>query len=174
MPRRAPGGYRGLSARRNDEKGEHRIQPDRIRLTSWTAAYRTALKTKNAILFSTTRTPERETLFQWVGPIAPTRVVPIARKDGVKDQGYRRFERLEIAALRDDIGNSFWPGEGSKASPSRSGKMRKLRSACSRRETVDAWAYEETAGLWLIKHVAADPGNYESVYSSTRASSTMP
>lgn len=138
---------------------------DRIRLTSWTAAYRTALKTKNAILFSTTRTPERETLFQWVGPIAPTRVVLIARKDrALKIKAIDDLKGLKIAALRDDIGEQLLARGGIKG---KSVTVRKNAEAAIRlleAGTVDAWAYEETAGLWLIKHVAADPGNYESVY----------
>lgn len=49
------------------------IQPERgkILLWPWKRAYQTALEEDNVLLFTTTRTPEREDLFKWVGPIYP-------------------------------------------------------------------------------------------------------
>ena len=44
-------------------------QPDNIKMMAWDDAYNLALKEKNVLLFSTTRTEQRETLFKWVGPI---------------------------------------------------------------------------------------------------------
>ena len=43
----------------------------KIHITPWMRAYRTALNQRNALVFSTTRTPDREGRFQWVGPILP-------------------------------------------------------------------------------------------------------
>jgi polar amino acid transport system substrate-binding protein len=138
---------------------------DQIRLTSWTVGYRTALKKKNTVLFSTTRTPEREKLFQWVGPIAPTKVVMIARKDrSLKINVFNDLKKLKVAALRDDIGEQLLVRGGIKGKAiivkeKAEDVIRMLEAG-----TVDAWAYEETAGLWLIKHMAANPGNFESLY----------
>ncbi len=141
------------------------FRKDEIRLTSWTAAWRTALKRKNTVLFSVTRTPEREKLFQWVGPIAPTKIVLIARKDrALQVNAFDDLKRLKIAVLKDDIGEQLLAKGGIK------GKSvlvrKKAEDAIRLLETgkIDAWAYEETAGLWLIKHLSADPGNYEGVY----------
>jgi len=41
-----------------------------IRVFPWVRAFQKAQETKNALLFSMTRTPDREALFKWVGPIA--------------------------------------------------------------------------------------------------------
>ncbi|HOE16488.1 MAG TPA: transporter substrate-binding domain-containing protein [Syntrophorhabdaceae bacterium] len=41
----------------------------RIELMSWGDAYKIATTDPNVILFSTTRTKERESLFSWIGPI---------------------------------------------------------------------------------------------------------
>ena len=46
----------------------------KIRITPWMRAYHTAMIQKNALVFSTSRTPERESRFQWVGPILPRAV----------------------------------------------------------------------------------------------------
>ncbi len=49
------------------------IQPVRgkILLWPWKRAYQTALKEENVLLFTTTRSSQREDLFKWVGPIYP-------------------------------------------------------------------------------------------------------
>jgi polar amino acid transport system substrate-binding protein len=41
----------------------------KIALMPWKRAYEDTLSTPNTALYSTTRTPERETLFKWVGPL---------------------------------------------------------------------------------------------------------
>jgi len=43
-----------------------------INITSWSAGYKTLQYMPNYALFTTARTPEREDLFQWVGPISST------------------------------------------------------------------------------------------------------
>jgi len=138
---------------------------DRVRLTNWTTGYQAALKKKNTVLFSTTRTPEREKLFQWVGPIAPTKVIIIARKDrSFKINTFNDLKKLKLAVIRDDIGEQLLAKGGIK------GKAITIRENTEdivrmlEAGTVDAWAYEETAGLWLIKHLTANPLNFEDVY----------
>lgn len=54
--------------------------PDNIRMMAWDDAYNIALKEKNVVLFSTTRTDKREMLFKWVGPIGSYRDVLYAKK----------------------------------------------------------------------------------------------
>jgi len=48
--------------------------PDTIKIYPWQRAYRMTLERKNNILFSMAKTPERESLFKWVGPIATEKV----------------------------------------------------------------------------------------------------
>jgi polar amino acid transport system substrate-binding protein len=47
----------------------HLGQPDTIELVPWARGYNLALKKPNVALFSTTRLPEREKQFKWVGPL---------------------------------------------------------------------------------------------------------
>ena len=54
--------------------------PDTIRLTSWKNAYNMALVQPKVILFSAERTPEREHLFQWVGPVGKNSAILYARR----------------------------------------------------------------------------------------------
>ena len=52
-----------------------------IALLPWKRAYAAARERKDACVYSTTRTPERETLFKWVGPTDSARWVLMARAD---------------------------------------------------------------------------------------------
>ena len=54
--------------------------PDNIRLTSWKNAYNMALLYPKVVLFSAERTPERESLFQWVGPVGKNSAILYAKK----------------------------------------------------------------------------------------------
>ncbi len=45
-----------------------------IEMLPWARGYKRVLSEPNTCLFSTTRTEERENLFKWVGPIAPTQL----------------------------------------------------------------------------------------------------
>lgn len=49
---------------------QHRVgNTDQIVIWPWARAYREAQSQPNVVLFSTVRTPEREKLFKWVGPV---------------------------------------------------------------------------------------------------------
>ena len=55
--------------------------PAPIEMMQWTNAYNLALKEKNTAIFSITRTPAREDLFIWVGPIAHSKDIFYANKN---------------------------------------------------------------------------------------------
>jgi len=52
-----------------------------IALLPWKRAYTAALQQSNACVYSTTRTPERETLFKWIGPTDVGQWVLMGRAD---------------------------------------------------------------------------------------------
>jgi len=47
------------------------LKNKRIEILPWKRAYNITLKEPNTLLYTTTRIPEREKLFKWVGPIFP-------------------------------------------------------------------------------------------------------
>ncbi len=53
---------------------------DDIKLYPWARGYMLAQKKANAVLFSMVRSPEREGLFKWVGPIAKKKAVFFTKK----------------------------------------------------------------------------------------------
>ncbi len=54
---------------------------DTIEFGEWKIVYERGLTEPNVVLFPPSRTPEREALFKWVGPLIPEKVVLFARKD---------------------------------------------------------------------------------------------
>ena len=77
----------------------HLGQPDTIEIVPWARGYNLALKQPNVALFSTTRLPEREKLFKWVGPIY-THTWAFFKKKGAPFN----ISRLEDAKKVDRIG----------------------------------------------------------------------
>lgn len=72
--------------------------PDNIRLTSWKNAYAMALLHPKVFLFSAERTPERETLFHWVGPVGRNSAILYAKKgSGIRINSLE--EAKELAAI---------------------------------------------------------------------------
>jgi polar amino acid transport system substrate-binding protein len=63
-----------------------------IDLFPWKRAYTSALQRANGCVYSTTRTPEREHLFHWIGPLDEAEWVLLARAD----RGYQ-FKTLDDA-----------------------------------------------------------------------------
>jgi len=72
--------------------------PDNIRLTSWKNAYNMALLYPKVVLFSAERTPERESLFKWVGPVGKNSAILYAKKgSGIRIS--RLDEARNVAAI---------------------------------------------------------------------------
>lgn len=63
----------------------------KISLLPWKQAYTRTRKTANTALYSTTRTPEREALFKWVGPLVNNHWAFFAKSDSP----------LSVASLND-------------------------------------------------------------------------
>ncbi|WP_372871554.1 substrate-binding periplasmic protein [Shewanella sp.] len=135
-----------------------------IRVFPWTRAYTLALHGKNNVLFSTTRTPEREQLFHWVGPISPIRLVLIARKEsGIRIEQASQLPSYRIGVVRDDIGEVTLTSMGLE-DKLQSNASTDLLLKMMTRGRIDLWAYEETVARWLIKEAGMNFDDFEVVY----------
>lgn len=80
----------------------------RKQVLPWARAYDRALRQSDALIYSVVRTPERESLFRWVGPISPRRIVlyrwadrnDIAIKNLDEARPYRIGTTLESASTK--------------------------------------------------------------------------
>lgn len=77
--------------------------PDNIRITSWKNGYNMALLHPNVILFSAERTPEREKLFHWVGPVGKNSAIFFAKKgSGIRVNTLEEARKIKAIATITD------------------------------------------------------------------------
>ncbi len=139
-----------------------------IKLAPWARGYRSVLNKKNNVLFSTTRTKEREKHFKWVGPITTTTVSVFARKDNnIKIQSIEDITKYRIGVVIDDIGEQLLVTAGVPLIKlDRIGGTDVIRQSIRKmnKSRIDLFCYEESAAKWTIKKNGFNPSDYEVVY----------
>jgi len=86
---------------------------DDFEIIPWARAYYYAQNYKNTILFSTTRTPEREKMFKWVGPIFTNAMCFIAKKDRhIRIGSPKEAKKFKIGTVIDDVSEQMLVNEG--------------------------------------------------------------
>jgi polar amino acid transport system substrate-binding protein len=79
-----------------------------IQLLPWARAYRELETTENTLLFSVTRTPERENKFKWVGPIFYNTTYLIALKDShIKIEDGHSLKNYRFGTIRNDVSELY-------------------------------------------------------------------
>ena len=131
-----------------------------IELQPWARAYRTVLDTPDTVIFSMTRTPEREPLFLWVGPISPRHIKLYrlsARRDiNIQDEAdlmhYTHGAMFESAAAKKLAGLGLQPGQGLDLGATDEITLKKL--LLGRTDTV---AMLDWAMAWQMKQQRLKP-----------------
>jgi polar amino acid transport system substrate-binding protein len=74
-----------------------------IQVQPWIRAVRSAAEVNNTVLFSLARLPERESQYQWVGPISERRIViyRLARRGDIRFGGLDHLNGLRIGVVRE-------------------------------------------------------------------------
>ncbi|PZP33328.1 MAG: hypothetical protein DI603_08120 [Roseateles depolymerans] len=77
--------------------------PLNIEVMPWQRAVQAAAREPNSVLFSLTRTPEREARYQWVGPILPRRILlyRLSSRPEVKPASLGQLQGLRVGVVRD-------------------------------------------------------------------------
>lgn len=87
-------------------KSKHKTK--NIEILSWAKGYDLALKNSNVMLFTMSRTNEREHLFKWVGPVISSKISLMGRKDrNFKLDSLKDINKYKIGAVRSDVGEAF-------------------------------------------------------------------
>jgi ABC-type amino acid transport substrate-binding protein len=136
-----------------------------IKVLPWTDGYQTTLKENNTVLFTTFRIPEREQLFKWVGPIASGRDVLLAKSNkNITITTLEDLKKYKIAGIENDIAVERLLNDGVKKENLVLEKTSASIIAMLKNGTIDAWAYNDLAGLWLIKQSGANASDYKVAY----------
>lgn len=90
-------------------KAEISIQNNTIELLPWARAYRQSLDKKNVLIYTILRTPEREELFYWIGPIVPSQPFHFYKhRDSLcRVEHLEDAKKYQIGVLRNSIDEQF-------------------------------------------------------------------
>ncbi len=125
----------------------------------WARAYDIALNSENVLIYSIARTPQRESLFKWVGTLASTQwhLFSLSGKD-YRLRSLDDARPLQIATVKDDAGEQyllsqgFAVGQNLQSSNKYEHNYQKLKEG-----RVDLWISDETNAQYLVRHTGGDP-----------------
>ncbi|HET7793756.1 MAG TPA: transporter substrate-binding domain-containing protein [Rhizobacter sp.] len=130
-----------------------------IRSMPWARAYDTALHGENVLIYSITRTAQREKLFKWVGVVAPTDWYLYARTDRkIQLKGLDDARKYQTATVNEDAGEQylvdkgFAIGKNLQSSHKYEHNYEKLRLG-----RVDLWISDELNAVYLVRQAGEDP-----------------
>jgi polar amino acid transport system substrate-binding protein len=136
-----------------------------IKLLPWAEGYQKALKENNTVLFAVDRSPEREQLFKWMGPMGLDRTVLLAKADkNLSISSPQDLKKYKIGAIEDDRAAQMLIADGIKKEDLVLEKTSKPIIEMLENGSIDAWAYGDITGLWLIRQAGKNASNYSAAY----------
>jgi polar amino acid transport system substrate-binding protein len=147
------------------------VPEQNIKLVPWARGYIVVLNKKNTVLFSTTRSKEREDLFKWVGPIKSNIIGLVAKKSkGIKIVSVNDIFKYKIGTVRGDISESLLEGFGYKVESKTKATqyLHSIKMLNSNR--VDLIANSFDVIMHIFKDQGLNPNDYESVWTLSDAS----
>lgn len=138
-----------------------------IQLQPWARAYRTVMEGPDRLIYSITRTPEREPLFYWVGPISPRQIklYRLSSRNDIQiadEQDLLRYSHgamFESAAAKKLAGLGLQPGKGLDLGASDEVTLKKLMLG-----RTDMVAMLDWAMAWQLKEQHIDPRRVRPVW----------
>jgi len=125
-----------------------------IRLYPWPRTYSMAQKNENTIIYSISRTEERENLFKWIGVVAPADnyLFALKNKTDIKISNLDEAKKYRIGTVRDDVADiyltkkGFEVGKNIERASNYELNMKKLLKG-----RLDLWFCAEFVGNFLLK-----------------------
>jgi polar amino acid transport system substrate-binding protein len=117
-------------------------------LLPWRRAYIFTQQAPDACLFSTTRTPEREKLFKWVGPTDEAQWVLLGRAGrSYKLHTLEDARKLRIGTYNGDVRDEFLRARGFRVDPAPNDLINPRKLLLDR---IDLWAAAMRPGTTLL------------------------
>ncbi|MCX6678047.1 MAG: transporter substrate-binding domain-containing protein [Methanothrix sp.] len=136
-----------------------------IRLSAWDVGYQIALEKNNTVIFSTARLPERESSFKWVGPISPTRIVLFAMKDkAINIDSPEDLKKYRIAVIQNSAEQLLAIKAGLDPTDLVVENNSNIIMKFLEDGTIDAWAYAEIPGMWLLNRYGIKTSQYKTIF----------
>jgi len=130
-----------------------------IQSMPWARAYDIALNAENVMIYSITRTTQREKLFKWVGVIAPTRMFLFSRADAnLNIKTLDEARKYQTATVNEDAGEQFLVSNGFALGKNlQSNNRYELNYEKLKLGRVDLWIANELAAYYLVRQAGDDP-----------------
>ena len=118
------------------------------RLVAWPRAYHEAQTDRKSCVYSTVRTPEREEMFQWAGPIGRDSLVVFVRPDSpIQAHSLTDLKNYRTVISPGDYAEPRLRENGFKIVPSPTEKQLNMMDA----GRIDFWVTNRTAGQFESK-----------------------
>ena len=130
-----------------------------IQFMPWARAYDIALNSENVLIYSITRTPQREMLFKWVGDIAPMRWYLFARAgSNIHLASLDDARKYQVAAVKEDAGEQYLLSQGFVIGRNlQSSNKYQYNYDKLKLGRADLWISLELSALHLIRNAGEEP-----------------
>jgi polar amino acid transport system substrate-binding protein len=130
-----------------------------IQSMPWARAYDIALNNENVLIYSITRTAEREKLFKWVGVVAPMHWYLYAKPDsGIRLTSLEDARQFQIATLKQDAGEQYLLANGFKLGQNLQSNNKYIYNYEKfKLGRVDLWISIEANALYLARQAGDKP-----------------
>ncbi len=125
----------------------------------WARAYDTALNSENVLIYSITRTEQREKLFKWVGVIAPMHWYLFAKPgSNIRLDHLDDARKYQIATVKEDAGEQYLVSKGFAVGKNlQSSNKYEYNYEKFKLGRIDLWISIELNALYLIRQAGDDP-----------------
>lgn len=136
-----------------------------IEVLPWTRGYQRLRSEPNVALFTTARTPEREALFHWVGPLYASRMAFYARSDDPRciDSLDAARQVKSIATYKDDSAEQILKSLGFTNLDSSNSPLSNVRKLASGR--VDLWFFHSLIAPDIAREAGVEPRAIRAVHA---------
>jgi polar amino acid transport system substrate-binding protein len=164
----ANGRLKGLSVEIVRELLRRLNLPDNIQAVPWARGYTLAMTQPNVALFSTTRLPQREKLFKWVGPLYAQTWGLYARKDSaLKIDSLEQAKSVpRIGTYYKDAKEQYLLANGFRNLVSTNKNLSNIRHIMD--GSIDLWVSSDFNMPFLARQAGVDPDQLRLVFPFKR------
>ncbi|MBB3167334.1 substrate-binding periplasmic protein [Simiduia aestuariiviva] len=135
-----------------------------IQFKPWARGMHETLNGNRRVLFSTSRTPERESLFKWAGPIVEEHVALVAKKSRhLQVTSVEQLRPLRFGVVRDDVTNEFLAPLKLNSSQLALGNNVTSIARMLQANRIDVWPVAPATAWAILEKIDLKPGDYEVV-----------
>jgi len=137
-----------------------------IQMLPWARAYRNLQVKENTVLFSMTRSSERENLFRWVGPIFQnTTYLIAAKKKNIRISSSDDLRNYRFGTIYDDASEMFLSRHGVSKSQFLRNSSAKSNLRMLERDRMDMIVSGWEGFISDATETGIDPSDFERVYT---------